>query len=179
MLFFFFVPFPLAILYWREYLSFHAAAGVQVVQQICSQRTWFPSIIIIQLHRPCSFHPLPHQQQFQQRLSTSNGHRGSGHLGSSGDDASLVGSPSKLGGSGYAIACAVRLRQGLRLGGDRLRSVALLLEEEDDGADLLFRCFVDELPLPLLSFFDEEEVAPVRVREDDDGSGSTSGASAQ
>lgn len=44
-------------------------------------------MIMMQLHLPCSFQPLPHQQQFQQRLRASKGHRDSGHLGSSGDDA--------------------------------------------------------------------------------------------
>lgn len=92
-------------------------------------------MIITQLHLPCSFHPLPHQQQFQHRLSASNGHLGSGHLGSKGDRAAMDGSPSKLGGMGYAIDCMVRLRQGLRL-----------LE----GDDLLLLLLMGFLPLLLL-----------------------------
>ncbi|CAN8095110.1 unnamed protein product [Discula destructiva] len=85
-------------------------------------------MIIIQLHLPCTFHPLPHQQQFQHRLSASNGHRGSGHLGSSGDMAAVDGLPSKLGGIGYAIDCIVRFRQGLRFeDGDLVRVLSFPL----------------------------------------------------
>lgn len=106
-------------------------AGVHVSQQMCSHRTCAPSMIMMQLHLPCSFQPLPHQQQFQQRLSTSKGHRESGHLGNSGEDAAYDGSPSKLGGSGYALACVVRLRQGLRFDEDLDFFESLSLDEDE------------------------------------------------
>ena len=57
-------------------------------------------MIMTQLHRPCSFHPLPHQQQFQHLLRSSKGHLGRVHLGSSGLDAAFEGFPWKLGGKG-------------------------------------------------------------------------------
>lgn len=109
-------------------------AGVHVSQQMCSHRTCAPSMIMMQLHRPCSFQPLPHQQQFQHRLSTSKGHRESGHLGSSGDDAAYDGS-LKLGGNGYALACVVRLRQGLRFGADLDRLESLSLDDDEPFLD--------------------------------------------
>jgi hypothetical protein len=90
-------------------------AGVHVSQQMCSHHTLFPSIIMIQLQRPYSLNLFPHQQQFQHRLRCSNGQLGSGHLGRSGLPAAAAGLPSKLGGIGYAMDCAVRLRHGLRL----------------------------------------------------------------
>lgn len=94
-----------------------------------SHRTWFPSMIMMQLHLPCSLKLLPHQQHDQHRPSASNGQRASGHLGSSGDAAAPDGSPAKLGGSGYAIDCVVRFRQGRRrcsVGGDLLLAPLLL-----------------------------------------------------
>lgn len=99
---------------------------------------------MMQLHRPCSFHPLPHQQQFQHRLSASNGHRDSGHLGSSGDAAAYDGSPWKLGGSGYAPACVVRLRQGLRFGAADLPDDPRCFDEEWWSLDDVDELFLDD-----------------------------------
>lgn len=88
-------------------------------------------MIMMQLHLPCSLKLLPHQQHDQHRPSASNGQRASGHLGSSGDAAAPDGSPAKLGGSGYAIDCVVRFRQGRRrccsVGGEDLLLALLLL----------------------------------------------------
>lgn len=124
-------------------------------------------MIMMQLHLPCSFQPLPHQQQFQQRLSASNGQRESGHLGKSGDDAAYEGS-SKLGGSGYAPACVVRLRQGLRFGGDLARLESLSLDDDE--------LFLED-EWWLLFLLDEElDLLELDFDEDDD---STIGASAQ
>ncbi|CAK7244212.1 MAG: hypothetical protein STHCBS139747_005747 [Sporothrix thermara] len=57
-------------------------------------------MIMMQLHRPLSFHPLPHQQQFQQRFLASKGQSGSGHFGASIEVAAVCGSQAKLGGVG-------------------------------------------------------------------------------
>lgn len=97
-------------------------------------------MIMMQLQRPCSFHPLPHQQQFQHLLRCSKGHRGRVHLGSRGLDAAVDGLPWKLGGSGYAMDWLVRLRHGRRLIGE-----LLLLSFDDDS-----RCFFP------WSFFDDD-----------------------
>lgn len=145
---------------------------MQVSQQMCSHHTLFPSTIMMQLQRPYSLKLLPHQQQFQHRLRCSNGQLGSGHLGSSGLLAAVAGLPSKLGGIGYAIDCAVRLRHGLRLDED---------DEEDDL--LLLPFFSFSLPLLLLllwcflllSFFEDFDEEP----PDDDDLDDSAGASAQ
>lgn len=144
---------------------------MQVSQQMCSHHTLFPSTIMMQLQRPYSLKLLPHQQQFQHRLRCSNGQLGSGHLGSSGLLAAVAGLPSKLGGIGYAIDCAVRLRHGLRLDDD---------DEEDDL--LLLPFFSFSLPLLLLlwcflplSFFEDFDDEP----PDDDDLDDSAGASAQ
>lgn len=151
-------------------------AGVHVSQQMCSHHTLFPSMIMMQLQRPYSLNLLPHQQQFQHRLRCSNGQLASGHLGSSGLPAAVAGLPSKLGGIGYAIDCAVRLRQGLRLEED---------DDEDDDEDLLpFLSFSFPLPLLLLllwcffplSFLDDFDDEPPDDEDDFEGS---DGASAQ
>lgn len=145
---------------------------MHVSQQMCSHHTLFPSTIMMQLQRPYSLKLLPHQQQFQHRLRCSNGQLGSGHLGSSGLLAAVAGLPSKLGGIGYAIDCAVRLRHGLRL------------DDDDDLLLLLLLCFFSlSLPLLLLllwcfllllSFLEDFDEPP----EDDDLDDSA-GASAQ
>lgn len=151
-------------------------AGVHVSQQMCSHHTLFPSTIMMQLQRPYSLKLLPHQQQFQHRLRCSNGQLGSGHLGSSGLLAAVAGLPSKLGGIGYAIDCAVRLRHGLRLDDD----------EEDDDLPLLPWCFFSlSLPLLLLlllwcfllllSFLEDFDDEP----PEDDDLDDSAGASAQ
>lgn len=139
---------------------------------MCSHHTLFPSTIMMQLQRPYSLKLLPHQQQFQHRLRCSNGQLGSGHLGSSGLLAAAAGLPSKLGGIGYAIDCAVRLRHGLRLDDD----------DEDDDL-LLLPFFSFSLPLLLLllwcflllSFFEDFDDEP----PDDEDLDDSAGASAQ
>lgn len=140
---------------------------------MCSHHTLFPSTIMIQLQRPYSLKLLPHQQQFQHRFRCSNGQLGSGHLGSSGLLAAVAGLPSKLGGIGYAIDCAVRLRHGLRLGDD---------EDGEDDDLLLLPFFSLSLPLLLLlwcflllSFFEDFDDEP----PDDDDFDDSAGASAQ
>lgn len=139
---------------------------------MCSHHTLFPSMIMMQLQRPYSLNLLPHQQQFQHRFRCSNGQLESGHLGSSGLPAAAAGLPSKLGGIGYAIDCAVRLRHGLRLD-----------DEEDDDDLLLLLFFSLSLPLLLLllwcflppSFLDDfDDEAPAEEDFDD-----SDGASAQ
>lgn len=144
---------------------------------MCSHHTLFPSTIMMQLQRPYSLKLLPHQQQFQHRLRCSNGQLGSGHLGSSGLLAAVAGLPSKLGGIGYAIDCAVRLRHGLRL------------DEDDEDDLLLLPCFLSlSLPLLLLlwwcfllllllllSFLEDFDDEP----PDDDDFDDSAGASAQ
>lgn len=87
---------------------------MQLPQQMCSHSTRFPSMIMTQRHRPVSLHCLPHQQQFQHRFFSSNGHRSSGHFGSSGELAAAVGLPAKLGGVGYGSDCCVRFLHGRR-----------------------------------------------------------------
>lgn len=127
---------------------------------------------MMQLQRPYSLNLLPHQQQFQHRFRCSNGQLGSGHLGSSGLLAAVAGLPSKLGGIGYAIDCAVRLRQGLRF------------EDDDDDDLLLLPFFSFSLPLLLLllwcffplSFFEDFDDEPP---DDDDDFDDSAGASAQ
>ncbi|KAL2285915.1 hypothetical protein FJTKL_07407 [Diaporthe vaccinii] len=94
---------------------------------------------MMQLQRPYSLKHLPHQQQFQHLFRCSNGQLVSGHLGSSGLLAAVAGLPSKLGGIGHAIDCAMRLRHGLRRGDD-----------EDDGDDDLLLLPFFSLSLPLL-----------------------------
>lgn len=148
-------------------------AGVHVSQQMCSHHTLFPSMIMMQLQRPYSLNCLPHQQQFQHRLRCSNGQLGSGHLGSSGLPAADAGLPSKLGGIGYAIDCAVRLRHGLRLDED---------DDEDDDDLLLLPFFSFSLPLLLLwcfllllSFLEDFDDEP----PDEDDFDESAGASAQ
>lgn len=91
-------------------------------------------------------------------------------MGSSGLPAAVAGLPSKLGGIGYAIDCAVRLRHGLRLE-----------DEDEDDDDLLLLPFLSlSLPLLLLwcflllSFLEDFDEPP----EDDDLDDSA-GASAQ
>lgn len=128
-------------------------------------------MIMMQLQRPYSLNLLPHQQQFQHRFRCSKGQLGSGHLGSSGLPAAAAGLPSKLGGIGYAIDCAVRLRHGLRL------------DDEDEDDDLLLLPFFSlSLPLLLLlwcflplSFLEDFDDDP----PDDDDFDVSAGASAQ
>ena len=58
--------------------AWYCPAASQVSQQMCSHLYWAPSMIMIQLHLPSSFQPLPHQQQFQNLPLASNGHSGRG-----------------------------------------------------------------------------------------------------
>lgn len=104
--------------------SAQSLAASQVLQQRCSQRYSFPSMIMMQLHRPPTFQPFPHQQQFQQRLRISNGQSGSGHFGTA--------RWSKPGGGGYETLWQDKFVQGFR-SLPFLVPWASFLEDEGDG----------------------------------------------